>query len=621
MIRGIDIDRLAASAPVSAESCPKAVCDTSSPERASDPEALLEEALKYWLALDNMRSERDRNIRYRSGDQWSDYVEDPEKPGSFVKEERIISRGGKIPLKHNFIQQYVRNIGGQMLSERHQPVVVARTGEGNALGEMLTGALQSCHRANRIDTLNMAMDDEMLLSGMACLKIRYSYSDNRGISDGRVESVNPERLFFNTDIEDPRLDEIRFIGQIHDYTPDQLVASFADTPEEEDRIRSYYSAGTTAPLDTAATHEEMTSFFCPSDTGKCRLFEIWHREGGWTDYLHDYADGSEETGRSLSHEADAENEHRRKIAAEAGIDPEKVPLVACHKRYEHKWIVSFVTPDGHLVAERVTPYVHGEHPYVIATMPMTDGRFRGMVSDIIDMQRYINRLIVMLDFIIGSSAKGVLMVPETAIPDGYSVADFAAEYVKANGVIVYRPNANKEVPYQVHKNSTAIGAWEMLSTQMQLIEQVSGISGAIQGRTAAAGTPSSLYMQQAGNSQLNLTTLFETLSDLFRRRDEKLLRVIVQYYREPRYLITSGEQSGQASIYDPALASRMLDFNLVLANSTNTPVYRQIFDDILMRMLDGGHITFEQYLESCSLPFAQRLLARIRQNDENHQEA
>ena len=135
-----------------------------------------------------MRSERDRNIRYRSGDQWSDYVEDPEKPGSFVKEERIISRGGKIPLKHNFIQQYVRNIGGQMLSERHQPVVVARTGEGNALGEMLTGALQSCHRANRIDTLNMAMVDEMLLSGMACLKIRCSYSDNRGISDGRVRA-------------------------------------------------------------------------------------------------------------------------------------------------------------------------------------------------------------------------------------------------------------------------------------------------------------------------------------------------------------------------------------------------------------------------------------------------
>jgi len=40
-----------------------------------------------------------------------------------------------------------------------------------------------------------------------------------------------------------------------------------------------------------------------------------------------------------------------------------------------------------------------------------------------------------------------------------------------------------------------------------------------------------------------------------------------------------------------------------------------------MRMLDGGHITFEQYLESCSLPFAQRLLARIRQNDGNATEA
>ena len=80
----------------------------------------------------------------------------------------------------------------------------------------------------------------------------------------------------------------------------------------------------------------MTSFSARPTQANAVLFEIWHREGGWTDYLHDYADGSEETGRSLSHEADAENEHRRKIAAEAGIDPEKVPLVACHKRYEHE---------------------------------------------------------------------------------------------------------------------------------------------------------------------------------------------------------------------------------------------------------------------------------------------
>lgn len=620
MIRGIDITRLA-STETAARGCPADRCATTTTRYKSDPKALLDEALKYWIATEPIRRERERNIRYRCGDQWSDYVEDPEKPGSYVKEERIISRGGKIPLKHNFIQQYVRNICGQMLSEPQQPVVVARSSEGTVLGEMLTNALQACHNANRIGTMNMVVAEEMLLSGMACLKVRYSYSDSRGISDGRVECINTNRLFFNTDLEDPRLDDIRFIGQIHDYTPGELVAAFASTPEQERQIKEFYAASLDRGSVSEAGDRESVSFFNSPEAGKCRLFEIWHKEGAWVDYIHDYADGSEESGEGLEAEAVRENEHRRKIAIEAGLDPETVAKVACHKRYEHRWIVSFVTPYGELLSERDTPFDHGEHPYVMATMPMIDGRFRGMVSDIIDMQRYINRLIVMLDFIIGSSAKGVLMVPENAIPDGYSIDDFAAEYVKANGVIVYRPNATKDVPFQVHKNSTAIGAWEMLSTQMQLIEQVSGVSGAIQGRATPAGTPSSLYMQQAGNSQLNLSSLFETLTDLFRRRDEKLLRVIVQYYRQPRYLATGGERAGNtASMYDPEAVSGMLDFNLVLTRSTNTPVYRQLYDDMLMRMLQGGYISFEQYLESCPMPFAESLLARIKQQREEEQE-
>lgn len=611
MIRNIDKERLKSATPSNHGGCPVHGCSEEKPDVGSDPKRLLDEAFACWLSLEPLREERKRNIRYRNGDQWSDYVEDPERPGQMIKEERLISRGGKIPLKHNFIQQYVRNISGQMLSEPQQPIVVARSDEGTALGEMLTDALQSCHHANRVNTVNMTLTEEMLLSGMAALKIRYCYWDSRGISDGRMENINPERLFFNTDIEDPRLDGIRIIGQIHDYSREELIASFAKSPEDEKRLDKIYGAKNKYHETALESAKERVDFFQSSDETKYRLFEIWHKDGVWVDYIHDYADGSEETGFNLSTVAERENEHRKKTAAEAGLDIETIPLVAHHKRYEHRWSVSFITPTGELLAERPTPYSHGEHPYVLATMPMVDGRFRGLVSEIIDMQRYINRLIVMLDSIIGSSAKGVLMVPETAIPDGYSVEDFAAEYVKANGVIVYRPNGMKDVPFQIHKNSTSVGAWEMLSTQIQLIEQVSGVSGAIQGRTASSGTPSSLYMQQAGNSQLNLATLFETLTDMFRRRDEKLLKVLVQFYREPRYLISGGEKAGEtAAFYDPELAAGMLDFNLVVTRATNTPVYRQIFDDLLMRMLESGHISFEEYLENCSLPFAKRLLAQ-----------
>ena len=40
---------------------------------------------------------------------------------------------------------------------------------------------------------------------------------------------------------------------------------------------------------------------------------------------------------------------------------------------------------------------------------------RWVVEDIIDQQRHINRLISLIDFIMGSSAKGVLLVPDNVI--------------------------------------------------------------------------------------------------------------------------------------------------------------------------------------------------------------
>ena len=101
----------------------------------------------------------------------------------------------------------------------------------------------------------------------------------------------------------------------------------------------------------------------------------------------------------------------------------------------------------------VSPFTHQSHPYVLAVMPMVDGEFRSYISDLIDMQRYVNRLITMIDFIMGNSAKGVLMLPEDCIPEGYSVEDFAHEYVKANGIIVYRPNNRGLAPTQITNNS------------------------------------------------------------------------------------------------------------------------------------------------------------------------
>ena len=143
---------------------------------------------------------------------------------------------------------------------------------------------------------------------------------------------------------------------------------------------------------------------------------------------------------------------------------------------------------------------------LLGTLPLLDGKFKALLSDIIDIQRYINRLLTMLDFIIGSSAKGLLMVPEEAIPDGMDIDDFAREYVKTNGVILLRKGAGDRLPRQIAVNGTDIGAWEMFAQEMQIMQQISGLSNAVQGQTPRAGTPSSLYAQETQNSLTSCST-------------------------------------------------------------------------------------------------------------------
>ena len=128
---------------------------------------------------------------------------------------------------------------------------------------------------------------------------------------------------------------------------------------------------------------------------------------------------------------------------------------------------------------------------------MLNGDTWGLVEELIDQQRMINRSMILMDFIISASAKGILLVPEDVIPADMNINDFADEWTKFNGVIKYKPNKSSQIPQQVSANSVNIGVGEMLNMQMQLISQIAGVNPAMQGQEAKSGTPASLYAESA----------------------------------------------------------------------------------------------------------------------------
>lgn len=590
---------------------------------ADDNLTLLWRCARDWDAMDYLRKEHARNLRYKNGDQWSDTVPDPDHPHRTIREDALISRSGKVPLKHNYIQQYIRNIHGQLLSSPTQTVVYARSRDDQPLGEMLTNALQACHQLNRIRKIDINVVEELCLTGIACAKVRYGYWSTKNRTDGKIDLVNINRLFFNADIEDPRLTDIRRIGELHDYTFDDLVRNFATCREDVQALREIYGichdhTKLENLYENHASRLQNLNFLYTNDLGKYRVIEVWERLGRWVLYIHDYADGTEEIYTDLTmQEVEAINASRIEQGMAAGIAPDTVKLIYAREQYEYYWRVKYLTPNGYCIKETESPYAHEEHPYVLAAMPVIDGRFKAVLSDVIDIQRYINRLLTLLDFIIGASAKGLLMVPQECIPDDMDIRDFAREYVKTNGVILIKKGAYDKLPKQISMNGTNIGAWEMFAQEMNIMQQISGLNGAVQGQVPRANTPSSLYAQQAQNSMMNFVVLFENYNMFCEERDEKLLKVLMQYYTTRRYIGTNGKTAGEmAKFYEPEMAQKIEDFNLTAAKSNDTPVFRQMTDDLLMKLLESGRIPLEIFLNNCSLPGADKLLAEVKSFNE-----
>lgn len=605
----------------------KAALDSALNPEAGNNLGLLTLCNGYYNSLNDFRQRRERNRNYYRGKQWGDKVEDPENAGEYITEEELIVRQGKVPLKNNQIRNLVRNMIGQYRSNKTKPVIIARDREKASLSEMMTNALQAAQQINEVKELDVRNYEEFLLSGGAAGKIGFQYWRDRNIEDLKYTNVNMNRIFFNTDIEDPRMTDLNLIGEILDIDMDDLIGAFSRTEEEEQQIRNWYSHTNSDYVTTtkglSSQKIDSLSFISDMNPHKCRVIEVWQLRGEWRLQIHDYLDASYEMLggtkaelRETKKNITELNQMRIQKAAESGVPEDEVPLIDYQDKFERFWYVKYLTPYGHTLYEGETPYEHREHPFVMALYPMVDGEVWGFVEDIIDQQKYINRMIIMIDFIMGASAKGVLLVPEDAIPDDMTEDDFASEWSKFNGVIKFKAKPGVALPQQISANSSNIGVHEMLSLQMRMLQEISGVSGAIQGHTAKSGTPSSLYAQEAQNASISTMDIMETFNSFRARRDRKMIKVIQQFYQEKRYLLVSGRSySEEAKMYDPD-AVRNIDFEYSLAQSTDTPVYRQLIDESLMTLLQNQHIDIQMYLENSSIPFADKLLEQIKQRQE-----
>lgn len=575
---------------------------------------ILEQARQFYDGLEDLRRRRRRSRRYYRGEQWSDRVV---VNGKSMTEEDYIKSQGKPALKQNMIRPPVRNVIGQYRCNPFKTVVYARNRQNQKAAEMMTVAVEAAYYMNNGKERDARMLEEFLISGMAVYGMSYAYDDVRQRPIPKFRAVNPARFFINTNLEDVCGDDVDFVGELADLGIDDVIAAYALNGLDGEAIRRLYGEAGRCFVDAGtpgAGRLDGLDFYTSGDPGLCRVIKVCRLEAEWRLVVHDYADASYEVWDiSREEEVAAENAVRRRLGEENGVE---VPMVECERRFVKFWKYYHLTPLGDTLFESECPYEHNCHPYVFKFYPMLDGEVWGMVEDLIDQQKMVNRMMILQDFIISASAKGVLLVPEECIPDDMTVEDFADEWVKYNGVIKFKAKQGMALPQQVSAGSINIGIQDMIQMQLRLMQDIAGVQGAIQGRAPLSGTAASLYAQETQNATLNVMDYLETFSAFLQMRDRRLMQLVKQFYTEPQYITVVGRAySEEAKNYDPELI-RNIDFENVIAKGNDTPTYRMVIDDMLWRLMEGGYLNLEMFLEHSSYPFADKLLESVKSQRE-----
>jgi hypothetical protein len=597
------------------------------PETKTEVRTLIEDIASYYSDLREFRRKSEKVKDFIEGKHWNQDVEDPDAPGTFIKEEELILRKGRQPIVNNQIRQIHKNLKGQYRDNDYKPTARARDRDKSRVSEMLTAALQYATETNNVREIDASVFDEFLFSGSAIWRTSMEWKSSRNIVDISVDPVHPSRCGWNTDVEHPLLDDLHTFFVIIDVPLDQIKMSFGYNEDEAEKyVCEFFSVdnrrkSSYSNYDTDRLRNISVLVNESQHGGSVRILEIWQKKFKKKVYAYDPVSSKEvqyqgDIETALA-QVEEDNQARLYMGQMQGLMPEQIPLLEPEIKSDQIWYYYYTTPQGDILDMGESPYWHEEHPFTIKLYPMVDGKNWGLMYDFLDQNAMINRTISMLDHVMATSAKNLLMIPEDVIPEGWTAEDFADQWNRVGGYIVYSPSTtHRDVPKEISSNSSPANAIQLLEIQMRMIKEVSGVSEAMQGQRVGSGTPSSLYAQMVNNSIISIKDAFEVFFDARRQRDWKMLKLIQQYYKEDRYLnVAGGDYQEEALHYSPDKAQDV-EFDMVIVKSANSPTYRDQIEERLDIWLQNGLIDLPMYLENSSLPFRDNLLASIQRKQE-----
>ena len=584
---------------------------------------ILQRARNAWENMAEFREQRARGMRFTYGDQWGDYVTvwvKGEKKTMTMRE--YLCREGNIPQQTNQIKSMVNTIVGVLIKEQNEPVCNAIDRNEQQYGELLTKGLQANNNKNRINMLTKLCTKDFIIGGLGMLHESYGYRDgDRRREDSWTKYIDPNYAILETTLRDPRFWDITMVGCWYRMPFQMLAAQFAGRNGiDYQTLKNIYGDGSSIfnegdAIELTDTNDlRNLEFMQPVRLDECCVAEIWTLETKERIRLHDYNEGTIEVidadDNEMLRQIEAINKERKALGKASGWKDDEIPLIEKEYFIDQFWYCRMLAPDGTILWEEESPYPDRSHPFTIMATPFIDGRICGYIIDAIDHQMAINRAVVLQDWIVRNQIKGFVMIPQQLVPDDMENEEFVQNALNLDNFFFYDADKARGLKPEVfHAGAISFDAGNYITQLKQLMESSTAVSGAIQGKSPYSGTSAALYAQQTLNSSTPIASLLADIRAFMEDAAVKKAKNIAAFYDEKRWEQIAGSLDG---IFDNANLKLNdiadLEFDVIIKESAETPVYRAIANDYLLQFFQQGAITLEELLQNGTFPFADKLL-------------
>lgn len=587
---------------------------------------LLTRCRNAWNNLSGVRETRARTMRYCTGDQWSDTIR-VYKNGYWqeMSERDYMERRNQTPMSNNIMVSILESITGLYAKQGTEPVCFARDNDSRQLSDMMSATMQCNWQTTEMqDLLNHAIKDYLQGGQMF---VRETWEDKElEMPDAWTELMEPDHMFFECG-SDPRHNDLSLIGVLHDVSREDLYQKFA----REEYGLTIKDLDTIFDLEDPYEYEGGYEFndekalanlsFDYTNKGRhyLRVIEVWTTEtkprlqcfdpiatSGNNAYFRIDLDDTAMIAKLRS-----DNNKRKQQYDEMGIPEDERAYIKSWEVADKYWYYTYMSPDGTILCQGETPYDYKSHPFTMKLYPYINGEIHPFMANVIDQQRYINRLIVMNDMALRSSFKGFKMIPLSVLGNK-TPEEFMQDAIEYDGWLFYKPNKNapQVKPEIITSSAVNIGTNELLQIELNLIREVTNVSGALQGKTPSAGTSAARYAQESQNATTSLFTILSDMEVFTERLATKKCMTIQQFYEDGRKIFN--KDGLNVYRYD-RLSARDIHFKISIKNAAATAAYNTSQNDDLKELLGMGAINLIQYLQNVNKPYADKLLSSIQE--------